>query len=76
MPKISNYDSPDFFQVLDDGSELLNMQLEEVNGVEIRQRIENLRVPVALSTISLNLALESCLPVALELAAQSKCLLL
>ena len=76
MPKISNYDSPDFFQVLDDGSELLNMQLEEVNGVEIRQRIENLRVPVALSTISLNLALECCLPVALELAAQSKCLLL
>ena len=69
MPKIGNYDSSDFFQALDDGSELLNVQLEEVDGVEVRQWIENLRVPAALGTISLNLASESCLPVALELAA-------
>ena len=69
MPKIGNYDSSDFFQALDDGSELLNVQLKEVDGVEVRQWIENLRVPAALGTFSLNLALESCLPVSLELAA-------
>ena len=52
------------------------MQFEEVNGVEVRQRIENLRVPVAFGTFSLDLVLECCLPIALELAAKSKRLFL
>ena len=46
------------------------MQLEEVNGIEVRQVVEHLRVPMAVGTLSLNLLSESGLPVVLELAAK------